>query len=167
MSRRKKELPLYEQVEIADAGAEGMAVARVDGLVVFVPFVVPGDIVDIQLYKKKKNYAEGRAVKMHRPSPLRVDAACPHFGTCGGCKWQTMSYEAQLAAKQRQGRDALERLGGVRFFLHKNGVEAVEWSPEKDELFDRLPGAENGTIRPALVAEETVLKKGLAAVKTV
>ena len=71
------------------------------------------------------------------------------------------------AAYSGDGEFALERLGGVRFFLHKNGVEAVEWSPEKDELFDRLPGSENGTIRPALVTEETVLKKGLAAVKTV
>lgn len=113
MSRRNKSLPLLEQVTVADAGSEGMAVARVDGLVVFVPFVVPGDVVDIQLYKKKKNYAEGRAVKFHSLSPLRVEPACPHFGTCGGCKWQTMSYEAQLEAKQRQVRDALERLGGV------------------------------------------------------
>ena len=113
MGRRKTELPLLEQVEIADAGAEGMAVARVDGLVVFVPYVVPGDVVDVQLYKKKKNYAEGRAVRLLRPSPLRVEAACPHFGVCGGCKWQTMSYEAQLEAKQRQVRDNLERLGSV------------------------------------------------------
>ena len=113
MSRRNKELPLLEQVTVADAGAEGMAVARVDGLVVFVPFVVPGDVVDIQLYKKKRNYAEGRAVRFHTLSPLRVDAVCPHFGTCGGCKWQTMSYAAQLEAKQRQVRDNLERLGGV------------------------------------------------------
>lgn len=113
MSRRNKELPLLEQVEVMDAGAEGMAVARVDGLVVFIPFVVPGDIVDIQLYKKKKNYAEGRAVKFHHYSPLRVPQACPHFGICGGCKWQTMSYQAQLEAKQRQVRDNLERLGGI------------------------------------------------------
>ena len=114
MSRNKiKNLPLLESVTIADAGAEGMAVARVDGMVVFVPFVVPGDVVDIQLYKKKRNYAEGRAVKFHSYSPLRVDARCPHFGVCGGCKWQTMSYEAQLEAKQRQVRDNLERLGGV------------------------------------------------------
>lgn len=113
MSRRNKELPLLEQVEIIDAGAEGMAVARVDGLVVFVPFAVPGDVADIQLYKKKKNYAEGRVVRFHRYSPLRVEAACPHFGTCGGCKWQTMAYAAQLEAKQRQVRDNLERLGNV------------------------------------------------------
>ena len=113
MSRRNKELPLIEQVEITDTGSEGMAVARVDGLVVFVPFVVPGDVVDIQLYKKKKNYAEGRAVNLHRPSPLRVEPACPHFGVCGGCKWQTMNYAAQLEAKQRQVRDNLERLGDI------------------------------------------------------
>ncbi len=110
---KKKELPLLEQVTIADAGAEGKAVAKVNGLVVFVPFVVPGDVVDIQLYKKKKSYAEGRAVRFHRYSDLRVEARCPHFGVCGGCKWQTMSYEAQLEAKQRQVRDNLERLGNV------------------------------------------------------
>ena len=113
MGRRNRELPLLEHVEITDAGAEGMAVARVDGMVVFVPFVVPGDVVDIQLYKKKRNYAEGRAVRVHRESPLRVASVCPHFGVCGGCKWQTMSYEAQLEAKQRQVRDNLERLGSV------------------------------------------------------
>ena len=113
MGRRKKDLPLLTEVTIADAGAEGMAVARVDGLVVFVPFVVPGDVVDIQLCKKKKNYAEGRAVKFHSYSPLRVEPLCPHFSVCGGCKWQTMSYEAQLEAKQRQVRDNLERLGAV------------------------------------------------------
>ncbi len=113
MGRRNKELPLLEQVEITDAGAEGMAVARVDRMVVFVPFVVPGDVVDIQIYKKKKNYAEGRAVRFHRMSDLRVEQVCPHFGVCGGCKWQTMSYQAQLEAKQRQVRDNLERLGNV------------------------------------------------------
>ena len=113
MGRRNRDLPLLEQVTITDAGAEGMAVAKVDGLVVFVPFVVPGDVVDIQLHKKKKNYAEGRAVRFHRYSDLRVDARCPHFGVCGGCKWQTLRYESQLDAKQRQVRDNLERLGNV------------------------------------------------------
>lgn len=110
---KKKELPLLEQVTIADAGAEGKAVAKVNGLVVFVPFVVPGDVVDIQLLKKKKSYAEGRAVRFHQLSDLRVEARCPHFGVCGGCKWQTLNYEAQLEAKQRQVRDNLERLGNV------------------------------------------------------
>lgn len=113
MSRRDKQLPILERITITDAGSEGMALARVDGFVVFVPFVVPGDVVDIQIYKKKKNYAEGRAVHFHEFSPLRVDAVCPHFGVCGGCKWQIMNYAAQLEAKQRQVRDNLERLGNV------------------------------------------------------
>ncbi len=110
---RNKNLPLLENVTIADAGAEGMAVARVDGLVVFVPFAVPGDVVDIQLYKKKKNYAEGRVERLVSPSPHRVAPVCPHFGVCGGCKWQIFDYAGQLEAKQKQVRDNLERLGGV------------------------------------------------------
>ena len=110
---KKKELPLLEQVTIADAGAEGKAVAKVNGLVVFVPFVVPGDVVDIQLFKKKKSYAEGRAVRFHHYSEARVEPRCPHFGVCGGCKWQILNYAAQLEAKQRQVRDNLERLGNV------------------------------------------------------
>ena len=110
---KRKELPLLEQVTIADAGAEGKAVAKVNGLVVFVPFVVPGDVVDIQLLKKKKSYAEGRAVRFHHYSEARVEARCPHFGVCGGCKWQILNYQAQLDAKQRQVRDNLERLGNV------------------------------------------------------
>ena len=110
---RNKTLPLLENVEVTDAGAEGMAVARVDGLVVFVPYAVPGDVVDIQLYKKKKNYAEGRVVRLVEPSPRRVAPACPHFGVCGGCKWQTFDYAGQLEAKQKQVRDNLERIGGV------------------------------------------------------
>ncbi|MCR4659822.1 MAG: 23S rRNA (uracil(1939)-C(5))-methyltransferase RlmD [Bacteroidales bacterium] len=110
---RNKSLPLIENVTITDAGAEGMAVARVDGLVVFVPFAVPGDIADIQLYKKKKSYAEGRLQRLVAPSPQRVEAACPHYGVCGGCKWQTFAYDGQLKAKQKQVRDSLERLGGI------------------------------------------------------
>ena len=113
MGRKKKELPLLERVEITDTAAEGMALARVEGMVVFVPFAVPGDVADIQLYKKKKNYAEGRVVRLYSASPLRVEPQCPHFGTCGGCKWQTMSYAAQLEAKQKQVRDNLERIGGI------------------------------------------------------
>ena len=113
MGRRNRELPLLEQVTISDAGAEGMAIAKVDGLVIFVPFVVPRDVVDIQLYKKKKSYAEGRAVKFHSYSDLRMEPRCPHFGVCGGCKWQALNYDSQLEAKQRQVRDNLERLGNI------------------------------------------------------
>lgn len=110
---RKKNLPLLTDVCIEDIGAEGNAIAHVDGMVVFVPFVVPGDVVDIQLTRKKKNYAEGRVVAMKQPSERRVDPVCPHFGTCGGCRWQTVPYEDQLIAKQKQVRDNLERLGHI------------------------------------------------------
>ena len=110
---KKKNLPLLNDIEILDAGAEGKAIARVDGMVIFVPFVVPGDIIDLQIIKKKKNYAEGRAVTIKKRSDKRVDPHCPHFGTCGGCKWQTMGYDEQLKAKQQQVRDNLERLGHI------------------------------------------------------
>ena len=112
MSKRKEQ-PILEDVLITDFGAEGKAVARIDGMVIFVPFVVPGDIVDVKILKKKKNYAEGRALSIKHFSDKRVPARCPHFGTCGGCRWQTTRYEDQLAAKQQQVRDNLERLGHI------------------------------------------------------
>ncbi|MBP5326356.1 MAG: 23S rRNA (uracil(1939)-C(5))-methyltransferase RlmD [Bacteroidales bacterium] len=110
MSRNKKNI-IINDVEVADAGAEGNAIVRVDGMVVFVPYVVPGDIIDLNIFRKKKNYAEGRAIALKRPSPLRVEAPCKHFGVCGGCKWQMMDYASQLKYKQQQVRDALERIG--------------------------------------------------------
>ena len=112
--RKTKEPLLLHEVTIESAAAEGKAVAHSEGMVIFVPFVVPGDVVDIAVYKRKKNYAEGRAVALLKPSPLRVEAQCPHFGTCGGCKWQTTNYTAQLQAKEQQVKDTLERLGHVR-----------------------------------------------------
>ncbi len=110
MKKTKQEL-ILEDIEIVDAGAEGKAIARVDGMVIFVPFVVPGDVVDIKVFRKKKSYAEGRAIALKKPSPQRVDTVCPHFGVCGGCKWQTMRYDTQLHYKEQQVRDNLERLG--------------------------------------------------------
>jgi 23S rRNA (uracil1939-C5)-methyltransferase len=110
---RKRNHPLYEAVEIIDAGSEGKAVARVDNRVIFVPFVVPGDIVDIQVFKKKKSFFEGRAVKIHKYSDKRVEPACEHFGHCGGCRWQNMDYSDQLNYKQKQVSDNLERIGGL------------------------------------------------------
>lgn len=112
MSKSKVQ-PILEDVLITDVGAEGMAVARIDGMVLFVPFVVPGDIADIKLIKKKKNYAEGRAVNIKHYSDKRAELMCPHFGTCGGCRWQNLQYRYQLEAKQQQVRDNLERLGHV------------------------------------------------------
>lgn len=111
--RKTKEQPILEDVLITDIGAEGKAIARVDGMVVFVPFVVPGDVADIKIIKKKKSYAEGRVVAVKRLSDKRAELQCPHFGTCGGCRWQNLQYEEQLAAKQQQVRDNLERLGHV------------------------------------------------------
>ncbi|MDO4217222.1 MAG: 23S rRNA (uracil(1939)-C(5))-methyltransferase RlmD [Bacteroidales bacterium] len=111
--RKTKQEIIYNDVEIVDAAAEGMSIAKVDGMVIFVPFVVPGDVVDIKLFKKKKNYAEGRAIALKQPSPKRVALQCPHFGVCGGCKWQNMNYQDQVVYKQKQVKDNLERLGGI------------------------------------------------------
>lgn len=111
MGRRKKPLPVFEQVEIMDAGSEGKAVARVDNYVIFVPFVVPGDVIDIRVVKRRKKYLEGKAVKIHKASPMRIEARCEHFGLCGGCKWQNMDYADQLKFKQKQVTDNFERIG--------------------------------------------------------
>jgi len=113
MSRRQ--LPFFENVTIIDAGAEGKAVARVNDLVVFVPFCVPGDIVDIQVISKRKSYCEGKAIKVHHYSELRVEPFCEHFGTCGGCRWQNLSYEQQLKYKQKQVDDHFTRIGKFSF----------------------------------------------------
>ena len=111
MSRRDKPLPLLEHVMITDVAAEGKALARVDDMVVFVPFVVPGDEVDLQVRRKKHSYAEAVAVKFHKLSPLRAEPFCKHFGLCGGCKWQCLTYAEQLKAKQKQVFDNLTRIG--------------------------------------------------------
>ena len=106
--KKKKEQPILENITITDIGAEGKAIARVDGMVIFVPFVVPGDIADIKILKKKKSYAEGHAVAIHHYSDKRVPSRCPHFGTCGGCRWQTLNYADQLAAKLKQAKELVE-----------------------------------------------------------
>lgn len=109
--RNRQPLPLLENVEIKDAGSEGKAVARVDNMVIFVPFVVPGDVIDIQVTKRKRNYMEGKAVKTHTLSPLRITPRCEHFGVCGGCRWQNLPYNQQLRYKQQQVKDHFERIG--------------------------------------------------------
>ena len=113
MARKKKELPLLERIEITGVAAEGKALARVDDLVVFVPFVVPGDVVDLQLRRKKHSYAEAEAVNFHSYSQERAVPFCKHYGVCGGCKWQCLAYEHQLKYKQQQVVDALTRIGKV------------------------------------------------------
>ena len=95
---------------ITDVAAEGKALARVDEMVVFVPFVAPGDVVDIQLTRKKHSYAEGKAVHFHQYAEQRAVPFCEHFGVCGGCKWQHLPYEEQLKYKQKQVVDNLTRI---------------------------------------------------------
>ncbi|MCL2246747.1 MAG: 23S rRNA (uracil(1939)-C(5))-methyltransferase RlmD [Lentimicrobiaceae bacterium] len=104
-----------ENLEIIDAGAEGKAVGKKDGLTVFVPFAVPGDVVDVEVFKKKKGYAEARVVNIIKKSPHRIEPKCAHFGLCGGCKWQIMDYDAQLKYKQKQVEDAFRHLGKFDF----------------------------------------------------
>lgn len=113
MARKRKELPLLEGVEIKDVAAEGNAIARVDEMVVFVPFGAPGDIADVKIDRKKRSYAEGHIERMVSPSPLRVEPRCSHFGLCGGCRWQHLPYSFQLECKQRQVSDALRRIAKV------------------------------------------------------
>ena len=113
MSRNKKPLPLLEKITITDVAAEGKALAKVNDLVVFVPYVVPGDVVDLQLKRKKNKYAEAVAVKFHEYSPQRAEPFCQHYGVCGGCKWQCLSYTDQIKYKQKQVTDNLTRIGKV------------------------------------------------------
>ena len=104
---------MLEGVTIQAVAAEGKALVRVDEMVVFVPFVIPGDVVDLQVTKKKHSYAEAEVVRMVKPSSDRIAPFCPHFGVCGGCKWQMLPYELQLQAKQQQVMDALTRIGKI------------------------------------------------------
>jgi 23S rRNA (uracil1939-C5)-methyltransferase len=132
---RRKELPLLEKVRITDIGAEGNALARVNNLVVFVPMLIPGDVVDIQVIKKRKKYMEGRVVRFHEYSPDRITPLCKHFGVCGGCKWQHLPYDLQLKFKEKQVTDNLTRIGKIdlpeikpilgssQIYLYRNKLE--------------------------------------------
>ena len=110
MGKRKQDI-ILENVTIEAVAAEGKALAHVDGAVVFVQFAVPGDVVDIKVTKKKKNYMEGYILRIVQPSEHRLEPFCKYFGVCGGCKWQPLPYEMQLEAKQRQVYDQLVRIG--------------------------------------------------------
>ena len=114
VSRKKKSLPLLEKITITDVAAEGKALAKVNDMVVFVPYVVPGDVVDLQVKRKKNKYAEAVAVNFHEYSPKRAIPFCQHYGVCGGCKWQCLTYEDQIKYKQKQVTDNLIRIGKVK-----------------------------------------------------
>ncbi len=108
---RKKQLPILRGVTITDIGSEGNAIAKVDEMVLFVPGMIPGDVVDVRVTKKKKRYMEGVALAVTSPSPDRITPPCRHFGVCGGCRWQHLPYERQLFYKAQQVRDNLTRIG--------------------------------------------------------
>ena len=109
MSRKK--LPLLKKIEITDLGSRGKAIARADNFVTFVTNALPGDLVDIQVKKRKKAYQEGTAVHFYSRSDKRTDPFCMHFGHCGGCRWQDLKYESQLYFKHKEVKDHLQRIG--------------------------------------------------------
>lgn len=111
--RKKKELPTLEGVEIESVAAEGNAIARVDNMVVFIPYGAPGDVATVRLTRKKHSYAEGRIERLESPSPIRVEPRCDHFGLCGGCRWQHLPYDKQLEYKRQQVVDCLDRIAKV------------------------------------------------------
>ena len=113
MRSNKKGLPILENITVIDASSDGQAVGRMDEVVIFIKDAVPGDIVDVQVTRKKNKFREGKAIKIHSYSDKRTEPVCSHFGTCGGCKWQNMKYESQLFYKQKQVTDALTRIAKI------------------------------------------------------
>ena len=113
MSRKSKEKQIIQSIEITDVAAEGKSLARVNDKVLFVPYAVPGDIVDVEVVRKKHSYMEGRVVRMVRESSIRQSPLCPHFGVCGGCKWQMLPYSEQLRWKNKQVIDTLTHLSHI------------------------------------------------------
>ena len=110
---KKKNLPVLENITITGVAAEGKALAKIEGMVIFVPNCVPGDVVDLQVTKKKHSFMEARVIRIVKPSEVRCEAKCKHFGVCGGCKWQILPYEEQLRYKQQQIVDNLTRIGKI------------------------------------------------------
>ena len=113
MARKRQKYPLIEALEITTLAAEGKAMGRYNEQVVFVPMTVPGDVVDVQIRNKRRRFMEGVVVNFVKRSPLREEPFCPHFGVCGGCKWQNLPYEEQLRFKTEQVHDQLSRIGKI------------------------------------------------------
>lgn len=160
MGRKRKEHPLLEGIEIIDVAAEGQSLARVNDMVVFVPYGAPGDIVDIKIDRKKKSYAEGHIERMVKPSDLRCEPRCSHFTMCGGCRWQHLPYDYQLECKQKQVTDNLERIakvelpeissikGSRNIWAYRNKMEYT-FSNKKWLTFDQLRSGEEFPDRDA------------------
>ena len=114
MAKKNTDKIVFDHIKVLDAGAKGVSVAKApDGKVIFIPNVVPGDVVDVQTFKKRKSFYEGKALKFHEYSEHRVEPICEHFGVCGGCKWQNMKYSQQLYYKQNEVKNHLQRIGKV------------------------------------------------------
>ena len=149
MGRKQTNKIIFENVTVTDAGAKGVSVAKApDGKVIFLPNVVPGDVVDVQTLKKRKAYYEGKAIKFHQLSSSRVEPVCEHFGVCGGCKWQNMNYQQQLFYKNQEVFNNLKRIGKIELpdfesilgsekqFFYRNkmefGFSNSRWMTEKE-----------------------------------
>ncbi|AWA30494.1 23S rRNA (uracil(1939)-C(5))-methyltransferase RlmD [Flavobacterium magnum] len=149
MAAKKTDKIIFENIEVLDAGAKGVSVAKApDGKVIFIPNVVPGDTVDVQTFKKRKAYYEGKAIKFHGLSEHRTEPQCQHFGVCGGCKWQNMKYSRQLHYKQNEVKNHLQRIGKIALpefepilgsqkqFFYRNkmefGFSNSRWLTEKE-----------------------------------
>ena len=149
MAKKNTDKIVFDHIKVLDAGAKGVSVAKApDGKVIFIPNVVPGDVVDIQTFKKRKAYYEGKAVKFHEYSEHRVEPVCEHFGVCGGCKWQNMKYSQQLYYKQNEVLNHLLRIGKIELpefepilgsekqFFYRNKMEFSfsnsRWLTEKE-----------------------------------
>jgi 23S rRNA (uracil1939-C5)-methyltransferase len=149
MGRKNTDKVVFHQIQVLDAGAKGVSVAKApDGKVIFIPNVVPGDVVDVQTFKKRKAYYEGKAVKFHELSEHRIEPICEHFGVCGGCKWQNMKYSQQLYYKQNEVKNHLQRIGKIELpefedilgsekqFFYRNKMEFSfsnsRWLTEKE-----------------------------------
>ena len=113
MTRKRKELPIARNLLITDVAAEGKAIASYDDRIIFIPFVIPGDVVDVEIRRKRKKFAEGKVLQLVHPSPDRIQPVCDYFGVCGGCKWQMLPYKDQLKYKEKQVVDNLSRIGKV------------------------------------------------------
>ena len=161
MSRKNKK-QLFTNIEVIDAGAKGKTIAKApDGRVIFLPNAVPGDVVDIQTYKKRKSYYEGKATVFHTLSDKRTEPVCEHFGTCGGCKWQHMAYEHQLFYKQKEVTNNLTRLGHIELpevtpilgsekqYFYRNKME-FSFSDSRWLTFDEINSDEDFGDRNAL-----------------
>ena len=149
MARKNTDKIVFDYVKVLDAGAKGVSIAKApDGKVIFIPNVVPGDVVDVQTFKKRKAYYEGKAVKFHKLSEHRIEPICEHFGVCGGCKWQNMNYGQQLFYKENEVKNHLQRIGKIALpefepilgsekqFFYRNkmefGFSNARWLTEKE-----------------------------------